>query len=144
MTNLINNYKPPTKTIKVNADTSGLEKSITGAVQGVFISLGIGHTSGGRKGAKGLIFNPPKLARGGIINRPGRGVNYRSATIGERGREAVVPLTDSQQMSLLGQEIAKNVVINLTNVTELDGRVLARNVTQVMNDMNFASNGGVI
>lgn len=144
ITSMINNYKPPTKTIKVNADTSGLEKSIMGAVQGVFITLGIGHTSGGRKGAKGLIFNPPKLARGGIINRPGRGVNYRSATIGERGREAVVPLTDSQQMSLLGQEIAKNVVINLTNVTELDGRVLARNVTQVMNDMNFASNGGVI
>lgn len=86
----------------------------------------------------------PRLARGGIINQAGRGVYVGGAIAGERGREAVVPLTDSQQMALLGREIARNVVINLTNVTELDGRQIARSVTQVMNDMNFASNGGVI
>lgn len=95
--------------------------------------------------------NPPKinlkqfkLAKGGIINRVGSGVPVGNAIAGERGREAILPLTDSQQMALLGREIAKNVIINLTNVTELDGRQIARSVTQVMNDMNFASNGGVI
>lgn len=86
----------------------------------------------------------PRLAKGGIINKVGSGVPVGSAIAGERGREAVIPLTDSQQMALLGQEIAKNVVINLTSVVDIDGRQIARSVNQVMNDMQFASNGGVI
>lgn len=84
-----------------------------------------------------------KLAKGGIINKVGSGVPV-GAIAGERGREAILPLTDSQQMEYLGRAIAKYIVINLTNVTELDGRQIARSVSQVMNDMNFASNGGVI
>lgn len=86
----------------------------------------------------------PRLAKGGIVNKVGSGVPIGSAIAGERGREAVIPLTDSQQMAMLGQEIAKNVVINLTSIVDIDGRQLARSVNQVMNDMEFASNGGVI
>lgn len=85
-----------------------------------------------------------KLAKGGIINKVGSGVPVGYATAGERGREAVLPLTDTQQMAYLGREIAKNVVIQLTNITELDGRTIARTTAQVMSDMSFASNGGVI
>ena len=100
----------------------------------------------GYHASKGAIIRLPKLASGGIINRPGRGVplGVGGAIGGERGREAVIPLTDSQQMALLGREIAKNVVITLNSVTEIDGRQLARVTAQVMNDMQFASNGGVI
>ena len=86
----------------------------------------------------------PRLAKGGIVNKVGSGVPVGSAIVGERGREAVVPLTDTQQMEYLGREIAKHIVVNLTNVTELDGRQIARSVSQVMSDMNFAGNGGVI
>ncbi len=90
------------------------------------------------------IYNLPRLAKGGIINQPGRGVYVGGAIAGERGREGIIPLTDSQQMALLGREIAKNIVINLDNKINVDGRQLARYTSQVMNDMNFASNGGVI
>lgn len=84
----------------------------------------------------------PRLAKGGIIfNQPGRGINYGMANIAERGREGVIPLDNESAMSTLATEIAKRITINLTNVTELDGRQIARNITQVINDTNFASNG---
>ena len=86
----------------------------------------------------------PRLAKGGIINQPGRGINYGMANIGERGREGVIPLDNQSALNTIADAIANKITINLTSVTELDGRVIARNVTQVMNDMNFASNGGVI
>ena len=149
---LVDTAKNTTITIKnVKVEKKGMKEGIQGAVQGLTIGLGSTVASGVARiglsvfGAKGLLLGP-HLASGGIINRPGRGIPLATggAIAGERGREAVVPLTDSQQMAYLGREIAKNVVINLTNVTELDGRQLARSVTQVMSDMNFASNGGVI
>ena len=93
--------------------------------------------------AKGGIYYPsklPKLAVGGIINRPGPGVPYNGAIIGERGAEAVVPLTDSQQMELLGATIGRYININLTNITELDGRTIARKVQEVNNNTNFLLN----
>ena len=51
----------------------------------------------------------PRLAKGGIINLPGRGVPVGSAIGGERGQEGVIPLTDSQQMALLGEAIGKYI-----------------------------------
>lgn len=100
-----------------------------------------GGTSGGR--AKGGIFYPsllPKLAAGGIINRPGPGVPYNGAVIGEKGAEAVVPLTDSQQMSLLGKAIADNIVINANIVNTMNGRVISRELQRVQNENDFAFN----
>ena len=82
----------------------------------------------------------PRLAKGGIINMPGRGVNYGGANIGERGAEGVIPLTDSQQMDLLGQSIARHMVINLTNINQMNGRVLSRELKKVQNENDFAYN----
>lgn len=82
----------------------------------------------------------PKLAVGGIINNPGRGVPYHGATIGERGAEAVVPLTQGQQMELLGETIGRYVTINLTNVTQLDGRQIARKVDKISQNNDFVFN----
>lgn len=92
--------------------------------------------------AKGGIYYPnyPKLAVGGIVNMPGSGIPYHGATIGERGAEAVVPLTDSQQMEYLGEAIGKYITVNLTNITELDGRTIARKVTEVNNNTDFLMN----
>lgn len=100
-----------------------------------------GGTSGGR--AKGGIYYPsllPKLAVGGIINRPGAGIPYHGATIAEHGAEAVVPLTDSQQMSLLGKAIADNIVINANIVNTMNGRVISRELQRVQNENDFAFN----
>ena len=79
----------------------------------------------------------PRLAKGGIINNPGRGV----AIGGERGAEGVIPLTDSQQMDLLGEAIARHMVVNLTNITQMNGRVLSRELKKLQNDINFAAMG---
>lgn len=142
---LIKNHQFPQRTIKFNVDTNSIQNAVAGAVIGGFtIAYSGNYTGGGRHGAKGLLLGLPHLARGGIVNKVGSGVPIGSAVVGERGREAVVPLTDSQQMAYLGKEIAKNIVVNLTNVTELDGKQLARSITKVMQDTQFASNGGVI
>ena len=82
----------------------------------------------------------PKLAKGGIINNPGRGVPLGSAIGGERGAEGVIPLTDNQQMELLGEAIGRYISVNLTNITELDGRVIARKIDKVRQNDNFVMN----
>lgn len=85
-------------------------------------------------------FKLPRLAKGGIVNMPGRGVPVGGAVTGEAGREGVIPLTDSQQMSLLGEAIGRYITINLTNVTELDGRQIARKVDKIQQNNNFVFN----
>ena len=90
--------------------------------------------------AKGGIIYPPKLAVGGIINQPGRGVPLTSAIGGEHGAEGVIPLTDSQQMQLLGEAIGKYITINASITNTMNGRVISRELQKVQNDMDFAMN----
>lgn len=104
-------------------------------------SYGGGGSMGGR--AKGGIFYPsklPKLAVGGIINMPGRGVPYNGAYIGERGAEAVVPLTDSQQMALLGEAIGKYININATVPVYVGNRMVAKELKRINAEDDFAYN----
>ena len=95
------------------------------------------------KNAKGAIINSdklPKLAPGGIINQPGRGVPLGSAIGGERGAEGVLPLTDSQQMALLGEAIGKWITINANITNTMNGRVISRELQKVQNESDFAFN----
>ena len=85
-------------------------------------------------------FSLPRLASGGIVNMPNRGTMLGGAIVGESGREGVIPLTDTQAMAQLGEEIGKHVLVNLTNVTEMNGRVLAREIKQIQSEQNFAFN----
>lgn len=94
----------------------------------------------GKGNAKGAIYYPPKLAVGGIINQPGRGVPL--AMGGERGAEGVIPLTDAQQMQRLGEAIGKYIKINVDNKFAVNGRVVSRELKQIENEENFAFNGG--
>ena len=84
----------------------------------------------------------PKLARGAIINQPGRGVPVGSgrALAGEAGKEGIFPLTNSQAMEELGSTIGRYITIDLTNITNFDGRAVARNQSQVNADKNFLLN----
>lgn len=87
-------------------------------------------------------FSLPKLKSGAILNVPNKGtlVGGGTAIAGEAGREGYLPLTDQQAMSELGREIGKNVLINLTNITSMNGRVISRELKNIQNEQNFAYN----
>lgn len=122
---------------KIGGFFDGIGKGV-GKVGSFFgkVGKGIGDFFGFQKG--GIIV--PRLASGGIINQPGRGVPLASAIGGEHGAEGVIPLTDSQQMELLGASIGKYITINLTNVNEMNGRVLSREIKRVQSESDFAYN----
>jgi hypothetical protein len=85
-------------------------------------------------------FNLPRLAKGGIINQPGRGVQLGSAIGGERGQEGVIPLTDSQQMEILGEAIGRYITINANITNNMNGRVISRELKKIDNRDNFLYN----
>ena len=94
----------------------------------------------GIKLTKLQTFSLPRLAKGGIINMPSRGVPVGGAIAGERGREGVIPLTDSQQMALLGEAIGRYITINANITNTMNGRVISRELQKINNENNFASN----
>ena len=77
----------------------------------------------------------PKLAAGGIVNNPGRGVMMGSYVAGEKGPEAVLPLTDDTLQRLANMI---PITINLTNT--MNGRVISRELQKVNNNSDFAFN----
>jgi hypothetical protein len=82
-----------------------------------------------------------KLAHGGIINNPGRGVSLGNGIVGgEAGREMVMPL-DSQTMAQLGQEIGKWITINASIINQMNGRTISRELQKINADSDFAMNG---
>lgn len=80
--------------------------------------------------------NPlPKLAVGGIVNRPGRGV---PAIIGEAGAEAILPLENNTEwMDVLAEKIGGNVTIPIY----MDGKKIATYVVDIQKKKAFAMNG---
>ena len=85
-------------------------------------------------------FTLPRLAVGGVVNMPGKGINYGSANIGERGAEGVIPLTNSQMMAQLGEAIGKYVNINATVPVYVGNRQIAREIKKISADNDFAFN----
>ena len=85
-------------------------------------------------------FSLPRLAVGGVVNMPGKGVNYMGANIGERGAEGVIPLTNSQMMSELGKAIGQYVTINANITNTMNGRVISRELQKVNSSSDFAFN----
>lgn len=87
-------------------------------------------------------FKLPRLAKGAIASYPGRGIPTTGggAKWAEAGQEAYLPLTDSQFLSRLGQSIGEHVVINLTNVNQMNGRVISREMKKINNESDFAFN----
>ena len=97
-------------------------------------------------GGKQFSFNIPeipKLAKGTILNAPGRGVPVAGGTAlaGEAGREAYLPLSDTQLLEELGSTIGKYITINANIPVSMNGRVISRQLQQIRNDREFAYNG---
>ena len=87
-------------------------------------------------------FSLPRLAKGGIVNLPGKGVPIGGALTAEVSREGVIPLTDSQQMGLLGEAIGKYININATVPVYVGNRQIAREMRKIEAEDSFAYNRG--
>lgn len=103
-------------------------------------SLG-GLQSGFEQLFKKFGIKTTKLAVGGIVNNPGRGVSLHDIRTGESGAEGILPLTDPNAMSELGYAIGKWITVNLTNVTKLDNRTISKEQKKINNEKSFATNG---
>lgn len=114
-------------TIDVKANTTGFRDSINSLI--------------GKLGAKiGLDFSNFKLASGGIINNPGRGVQLGTSIIGgEAGPEAVLPLNDTT-LDNLGRAIARHMEINNTIINQMNGRTISRELLKITNENEFVGN----
>lgn len=85
-------------------------------------------------------FSLPRLAVGGIVNMPGRGVPIGGAIAGEVSKEGVIPLTDAQAMQELGQTIGKYITINANITNTMNGRVISRELQKINTNNDFAFN----
>ena len=106
--------------------------------RGANLLSGLGKIFGANWNINARIPNIPYLAKGGIINQPGRGVPIAKG--GENGPEGVIPLTDSQQMALLGEAIGKYVTINATIPVYAYNRMVDRKIERIRAEDNFAVN----
>ena len=79
----------------------------------------------------------PRLAAGGIIDVPGTGVNIGSAIVGEKGPEAVIPLSDDTL-----QRLANMIPITIDLTNTIDGRILNKRLETIRANSNFTRNGG--
>lgn len=114
----------------------------TSKFQNALKKLGISSTSV-LGGALGVALSSIKLASGGIINNPGRGVPIGGNIVGgEAGREAVLPLTDPGTMAELGYEIGKHITVNTTLNNYMNSRLIQREIIKSTKDKEFATNGG--
>ena len=94
-------------------------------------------------GGKKLSFNIPqipKLAVGGIVNMPSKGVPIGGAIAGESGAEGVIPLTNSQAMETLGQAIGKYINISATVPVYVGNKQIAREIKKINAESDFAFN----
>ena len=131
---------------------AGIFKAIINGVLGVIESLlnkpiksvndliGLVNTLPGVNLKPIKTFKFPRLAVGGIVNMPGRGVPIGGAITGEAGKEGVLPLTDSQAMSELGATIGKYITINANITNTMNGRVISREIKKINANSDFARN----
>lgn len=132
----LDNIKSKKVTLDIDANASKAENAFKNLFNNN-LSRGVENIFKGM----GLNIKLPKLAVGGVINMPGRGINYGGANIGERGAEGVIPLTNSQMMAELGQAIGRYVNINATVPVYVGNRQIAREIKKINADNDFASNG---
>ena len=140
VTSIFNGIKSTAVSV-INAIIRGMNKLIQGLNKISFDVPSWIPLIGGKKWGFNLKeINEIKLAKGGILNNPGRGVPVGGALAGERGAEGVIPLTDSQQMALLGEAIGKYITINASIINTMNGRVISRELQKIQNENSFAGN----
>ena len=124
----------------INGVLKAVETILNAPIRAINGLIGIINKLPGVNLGKLSTFSLPRLAKGGIINQPGRGVMVGSAIGGESGREGVIPLTDAQQMALLGEAIGKYITINANITNTMNGRVISRELQKIQDASDFAYN----
>ena len=106
----------------INLITSGINVLIRGMNQLSFDAPDWVPGIGGKRWGVNIP-QIPRLAKGTILNAPGRGVPVAGGTAlaGEAGREAYLPLSDTQLLEELGSTIGKYIKIN-ANITNTMNR----------------------
>ena len=98
-------------------------------------------------GGSSLGFNIPyahltRLAKGGIVNNPGRG---QAVIAGEAGAEAILPLQNNTEwMDMLVDKVADRVSMNVVNRITIDGKDINSSNKKYDSRFAFATNGGVL
>lgn len=119
----------------VNAIISFAENTINGFIRSINLAIGLINKIPGVNIRTLSLLSIPKLAKGGIVNNPGRGV---PAIIGEAGKEAVLPLENNTEwMDILADKIGGNVTIPIY----LGGKKIAEYVVDLQKKRAFAMNG---
>lgn len=126
--------------IVVNSVLSAIERVLNSPIRAINRLIGVINAVPGINLSTLPTFNLPRLKVGGIVNMPNKGTLVGGAITGESGREGVIPLTDQQAMAQLGAEIGRNVVVNLTNITKVGNRQIAREIKQINAEQEFAYN----
>lgn len=124
----------------VNGVLKAMESILNTPINAINKLIGVINKVPGINLGKLSTFNLPRLAKGGIINMPSRGVPVGNAIVGERGAEGVIPLTDSQQMALLGEAIGRYITINANITNTMNGRVISREMQKINAQNSFANN----
>lgn len=126
----------------INAVLARIESTLNRPISAINGLIDTINTIPGVSIGKLSNFKLPRMAKGGILNMPGRGVDYYGANIGERGAEGVVPLTNKESLETIGRTIAKYTKFDANVTLELEGRILARIMREINADKQFARNGG--
>ena len=126
----------------VNAVLRTIENVLNSPIRAINGLIGVVNSVPGINLNRLRTFNLPRLAKGGIVDVPGKGIPIGGGTAiaGEAGREGVIPLTDIQAMETLGETIGRYININANIVTTMNGRVISRQLQKIRNDNNFAYN----
>lgn len=98
---------------------------------------------GGKKFGFNLPYvSLPRLAKGGIVNNPGKG---QAVIAGEAGAEAVLPLQNNTEwMDLLVDKVADKVSMTVLNRIYLDSKEIHSSSRKYGSRFDFATNGGVL
>lgn len=124
----------------VNSIISFAENTINGFIRAINSAIGLINKIPGVNIKTISTLTIPKLAKGGIVNNPGRGV---LATVGEAGAEAVLPLENNTEwMDILADKINAGVQKIVVPIY-LNGRKIAEEVIDITNKRNFATNGAI-
>lgn len=122
----------------INGVLAGIEWAINGFIKMLNGAIGLINKIPGVDIKKVELLSIPRLARGGIVNNPGRGV---PVIAGEAGTEAVLPLErNTEWMDILAEKI--NGSGQLTIPIILSGKKIAEYVVELRKKKAFAMNGG--
>lgn len=122
----------------VNVVIAGIN-TVIAPIRGLIVAAG---KVTGKKWTMSNIKIPtiPKLAKGGIVNNPGKGVNMGSYVAGEKGAEAIVPLQNSSFINDFANQIADKMGNNDINTQLLMD--LNKNILELANQpIYFRVNG---